>query len=178
MSKIYVKITKCKSKDYWYADKIGEIFSVRNNPLTNASYIYLTKDNKSFIINKSDCEIIDNDIEHDDLKSENSKFNNSLSLMYKTSYEGIAFETKFLSVKNNELNVKIEEIIIKFGPHYYIQLFYDHNRKLKLNIGAIHHGIIVNANDVNGELERIIDFIRVNFKEFNTDVGIIEVQNL
>jgi len=49
-----VKITKCSNVDYWYNDKIGEVFEV----LTEENYYVAGHISSGLFIAKDDCEII------------------------------------------------------------------------------------------------------------------------
>jgi len=73
-----------------------------------------------------------------------------------------------MNIKTNIRSVEIkkrqtgeyEEVRIIFGPHYFIDLRTQENGKIEFSLGATHHGFRVDASEVNGELEKIIELVR------------------
>jgi hypothetical protein len=47
-----------------------------------------------------------------------------------------------------------------FGPHYFVELQEEDSGNVTFVLGATHHGIRVDASEVGGELEALIDEIR------------------
>lgn len=60
-------------------------------------------------------------------------------------------------------NGEIKLIKVIFGPHYFLRIELDENQEVTFTIGATHHGVKFNANQVNGELEKVIEFLRKNY---------------
>ena len=58
-----VKIIKCENPEYWYADKIGEVFEVEEWDIRNYK-----KFGSCDLIIKSDCEIVENDTQEKIIK--------------------------------------------------------------------------------------------------------------
>lgn len=52
-----VRIIKAKNKDWWYSDRIGEVFKVENHPKYKEDYRRLPPYSAS-LIDKTDCEIV------------------------------------------------------------------------------------------------------------------------
>jgi len=73
---------------------------------------------------------------------------------------------------DDDLVEVVEKITIKFGPHYYIQLFYNKRGELFVNVGATHHGFVAKAMKVDDEFENIIDLVRKVYPELSDDHGI------
>lgn len=46
-----------------------------------------------------------------------------------------------------------------FGPHYFVEVDQEDGR-VRIAIGATHHGIRVDASEVGGEFERVIDALK------------------
>lgn len=57
MKKLKVKVTKASLPDYWYADKIGEIFEVED--ATDDEWRMYDKDGWGLCIGKEDSEVVD-----------------------------------------------------------------------------------------------------------------------
>lgn len=58
-----VQIIKCHNPNWWYSDKIGEVYKVGTNAYcTENDYVALDISDKNidFFINKSDCVLIEN----------------------------------------------------------------------------------------------------------------------
>ena len=58
-----VKIIKCKSPEYWYANIIGEVFEVEEWDIHNYKKL-----ESCDLISKSDCEIVENDTQQEIVK--------------------------------------------------------------------------------------------------------------
>jgi hypothetical protein len=78
---------------------------------------------------------------------------------------------------NNRINVRIdsnesenpkENVKIEFGPHYFVDIMKDKSGA-KFVLGATHHGIMLDASTVGGELERAIGQLRENNPEMTVD---------
>ncbi len=65
---------------------------------------------------------------------------------------------KEIQIHKDNGNYKSVKII--FGPHFFADIFFDSNNKLKFALGYTHHGFIADATEVNGELEKIIEDVR------------------
>lgn len=100
----------------------------------------------------------------------------SISFTYKTSRlldTSQAIETGRIPRHrvDGDLVEVVENITIKFGPHYYIQLFYNKRGELFVNVGATHHGFVAKAMKVDDEFENIIDLVRKVYPELSDDHG-------
>jgi hypothetical protein len=51
----------------------------------------------------------------------------------------------------------IKHVAISFGPHYFVEIMPDEKGVLTLYLGATHHGFSAKADEVNGQLERIVE---------------------
>jgi len=56
-------------------------------------------------------------------------------------------------------NTPGKQIKVNFGPHYFVDIF-EKDGKATFVLGATHHGFMVDASEVNGELEKIIYEVR------------------
>ncbi len=57
-------------------------------------------------------------------------------------------------------NGKINSMGFAFGPHYFVQVDI-RDGKATLCFGATHHGIAADASEVNGELEQIVEELKL-----------------
>jgi len=48
---------------------------------------------------------------------------------------------------------------VVFGPHHFVEIYPDDGRVM-FRLGATHHGICLDASDVDGDLENVIDNLR------------------
>lgn len=65
-----VKITKCSSNNYWYYNKIGEIFDVVDNGIFKGQFATLKLN--GYFIDKNDCEIVEEET-HEEQKSKGNE---------------------------------------------------------------------------------------------------------
>lgn len=70
------------------------------------------------------------------------------------------------SIEKDE-NGKIKRVAVGFGPHYFIDIMLDEEGVLKLYLGATHHGFGAAANEVNGQLERIVNEVMNSHPEIS-----------
>jgi len=56
-------------------------------------------------------------------------------------------------------NTPGKQLKVNFGPHYFVDIF-EKDGKATFVLGATHHGFMVDASEVNGELEKIIYEVR------------------
>ena len=54
-----------------------------------------------------------------------------------------------------------ENVKIVFGPHYFVDIMKD-NDQVKFVIGTTHHGVILDASEIDGELEEVIEKIKTD----------------
>jgi hypothetical protein len=54
---------------------------------------------------------------------------------------------------------RVQAVRIVFGPHHFVELV-ARKSKLSFAVGYTHHGFRVDASEVNGELEQIINELR------------------
>jgi hypothetical protein len=55
-----------------------------------------------------------------------------------------------------------ESVRLVFGPHYFLELHSGDDDAVTFVLGATHHGFKADASEVNGELERIIEQVRLS----------------
>jgi len=63
---------------------------------------------------------------------------------------------------------RYRHVRLVFGRHHYINLEENEGR-VTVEIGATHHGVVFNATNVGGELDRVIDRLRNDFPGNVTD---------
>ena len=54
-----------------------------------------------------------------------------------------------------------ENVKIVFGPHYFVDIMKE-NDQVKFVIGTTHHGLMLDASEVDGELEKVIEKIKMD----------------
>jgi hypothetical protein len=53
-------------------------------------------------------------------------------------------------------------VAIAFGPHYFVEIMPDENSgELTLYLGTTHHGFHATAIELNGQLEKLIDEVKL-----------------
>lgn len=62
-----------------------------------------------------------------------------------------------------------QDVRLVFGPHYFVNLHRDMSGAVSFTLGATHHGFKADASEVNGALERIIEKVRKDFPESESD---------
>jgi len=62
-------------------------------------------------------------------------------------------------IDSNERETPTENVKIEFGPHYFVDIMKDESG-IKFVLGATHHGVMLDASAVGGELERAIEQLR------------------
>ena len=62
-------------------------------------------------------------------------------------------------IDSNEREQPFENVKIEFGPHYFVDIMKDNNG-VKFVLGATHHGVMLDASEIGGELERAIEQLR------------------
>ena len=62
---------------------------------------------------------------------------------------------------NQDNDGKISDISFVFGPHHFLEVSLDKD-KVKLKLGATHHGFEINGSDIGGDLDKLIWDIRSN----------------
>jgi hypothetical protein len=55
---------------------------------------------------------------------------------------------------------KITAVRFAFGPHYFVQVDIREGKAM-LCVGATHHGISADASEVNGELEKFVEELKI-----------------
>lgn len=71
-------------------------------------------------------------------------------------------------IDSNESDSPKENVKIEFGPHYFVDIMKDKSG-VKFVLGATHHGIMLDASTVGGELEHAIEQLRENNPEKTVD---------
>ena len=78
---------------------------------------------------------------------------------------------------SNRLTVRIDSnpeqkpednVKVTFGPHYFVDIMKD-NGGIKFVLGATHHGVMLDASDIEGELEQVIWKLRNDNPEATVD---------
>jgi len=64
-------------------------------------------------------------------------------------------------IDSNESEIPKENVKVEFGPHYFVDIMKD-NSGVKFVLATTRHGIMLDASEVEGELERAIEFLREN----------------
>ena len=52
---------------------------------------------------------------------------------------------------------------VVFGPHHFVEIYPDGDRVM-FSLGATHHGICLDASDVCGDLENVLDNLKESLK--------------
>ena len=63
----------------------------------------------------------------------------------------------------NSIKIEASEyssVSIRFGPHYFIEIYNESNGTTSFKIGCTHHGFKADASKLGGELEFFINEIR------------------
>ena len=63
----------------------------------------------------------------------------------------------------------ITKIWFAFGPHYFVEVRQRGQGKVEFVLGATHHGFRVDASEVSGELEKLIEDIRGRYPDKTVD---------
>jgi hypothetical protein len=73
-------------------------------------------------------------------------------------------------IETDDLNVKgkFNKMRIIINSHFYINLT-EENDEAFVEFGATHHGVKFNINNINGEFEKVINFLREKYKNNITD---------
>ena len=54
-----------------------------------------------------------------------------------------------------------ENVKIVFGPHYFVDIMKEDDQ-VKFVIGTTHHGVVLDASEIDGELEQVIEKIKTD----------------
>ena len=73
-----------------------------------------------------------------------------------------------VAVKRDERG-KPTHVRLVFGPHYFVELELKSDGRVAFSLGATHHGFQVDASQINGELERLIEEVRRAHPEHKID---------
>ncbi|MGD1001264.1 MAG: hypothetical protein ABSA67_11270 [Candidatus Brocadiia bacterium] len=76
------------------------------------------------------------------------------------------------SIRDLHLDVdsagKVCELRVAFGPHYSLHLQVERG-KPKFTVRASHHGVELDASEINGQLEKAIDKLRAAYPASQVD---------
>lgn len=77
---------------------------------------------------------------------------------------------KRLSIKiDDKTNItNVENVKIAFGPHHFCNISKE-NGDIYFEVGFTHHGVKFKASEVDGDLYKIIDKLRKEYPNYNTD---------
>lgn len=64
-----------------------------------------------------------------------------------------------IEIQNTNLG-RCKRVRLVFGPHYFVELIRQKGGKISFVLGATHHGFKVDASEVGGDLEKLINEIR------------------
>ena len=61
-------------------------------------------------------------------------------------------------------NACVENVSVRFGPHYFLEVWLEKGQTM-FTVGATHHGVKVNASEVGGQLDTVVDELRTKHEE-------------
>ena len=73
----------------------------------------------------------------------------------------------FKGVRVNDVRIHgkdLNQLKISFGPHHFLNI-YEEDQKLYIELGATHHGVKLQADEVDGELYQAIEYLREKFPQ-------------